>query len=53
MYFKDISKMISDETLMNYPDWKIISTVHIDAYEKQVGASTIQNNNQLLYSRKY
>ena len=36
--------MVSDDTLLGYPDWKIISTVHTDASDKQLGAVIIQNN---------
>ena len=37
--------MVSDETLLIYPDWKLPFVVHNDAYYKQLGA-VISNNNK-------
>ena len=35
--FRDIKNMVSTETLLNYPEWKITFTVHKYAYYKQLG----------------
>ena len=32
--FKDLNKMISSETLMNYTECEIVFTGHTDAYDK-------------------
>ena len=32
--FKDINNIVSDETLLNYPDRGIMFTVHTDAFDK-------------------
>ena len=36
--------MVSDETLLSYPDWKLPFTVHTDAYNKQLGAVISHKN---------
>ena len=36
--------MVSTETLLSYPDWKIPFTVHTDASDKKLGDVIIQNN---------
>ena len=36
--------MVSTETLLSYPYWKIPFTVHTDASDKKLGAVIIQNN---------
>ena len=36
--------MVSAETLLGYPYWRIPLTVHTYAYDKQLGAVIIQNN---------
>ena len=36
--------MVSAETLLSYPDWKIPFTVHTDVSDKQLYAITSQNN---------
>ena len=41
---KELRRMVSDETLLNYPDWKIPFTVHTDVYDKQLGAVISQSN---------
>ena len=38
IYFKKIKRMVSAETLLNYPDWKIPFTVHTYASDKQLGS---------------
>ena len=37
--------MVSAETLLSYPYWKLSFTVHTDAYDKRLG-SVISNNNK-------
>ena len=51
--FKEIKCMVSAETLLSYPNWKLPFTVHTDAYDKQLGAVISQNNRPitLLYSK--
>ena len=46
-YFKEINRMISAETLLNDPDWKIPFIVHTYASDKKLGAVISQNNNLL------
>ena len=41
--------MVSAETLLIYPDWKLPFTVHTDAYDKQLGVVTIQNNKPIAF----
>ena len=36
--------MVSSETLLIYPDWKIPFTVHTDVSDKQLDAFISQNN---------
>ena len=40
--FREIKQMVSDETLLNHTDWKIIFTVHTDASDRLLG-SVISN----------
>ena len=45
--------MVSAETLLSYPDWKLPLTVHTDDYDKQLGAVISQNNRPIAFlSRK-
>ena len=45
--------MVSADTLLMYPDWKILLTVHTDASDKQLGAFISQNNRPIdLLSRR-
>ena len=51
--FKELKCMVSAETLLNCPDWKIPFTVYNDASYKQLGAVIIQNNKPIaLFSRR-
>ena len=43
-YFKELKRMVSAETLLSYPYWKLQFTVHTDAYDRQLGDVIIQNN---------
>ena len=47
--FKEIKRMVSDETLLSYPYWKIPFTVHTDACDKHLGAVIIQNNKRISF----
>ena len=40
----EIKRMVFSDTLLNYPDWKIIFTVHIYASDKQLSAVISQND---------
>ena len=42
--FKELNRMVSSETLLSYPDWKLAFTVHTDASDKQLDAFISQNN---------
>ena len=51
--FKELKRMVSAETLLSYPDWKLLFTVHTDASDKQLGAVISQNNKPIaVFSRK-
>ena len=44
--------MVSSETLLSDPDWKLLFTVHNYAYDKQLGAAIIKKNKPIaLFSR--
>ena len=43
--------MVSVETLLSYPDWKLPFTVHTDTYDKQLGSVIIQNNKPFISSQ--
>ena len=52
-FFKEIKSMVSAETLLSYPDWKLPFIVHTDASDKQLGSIIIQNNKPIAFiSRK-
>ena len=42
--FKELKSMVSEKTLLSYPDWKLTFTVHTDASDKQLGAVISHNN---------
>ena len=45
--------MVSSETLLSYPYWKLLFTVHTDDYDKQLGPVIVQNNKSIaFFSRK-
>ena len=51
--FKEIKRMVSTETLLSYPEWKLPIMVHTDASDKQLGAVISQNNKLIaFFSRK-
>ena len=41
--FHDMKHTIYVENILNYPDWKILFTLHIYAFDKQLGAIISQN----------
>ena len=45
----ELKFMVSAETLLSYPYWKIPFTVHTDASEKQLCAVISQNNKLFPY----
>ena len=47
--FKELNHMVSAETLLSYPDWKIPFTVHTDASGKNLGAVISQNNKPVTF----
>ena len=50
--FKELKSMVSAETLLSYPFWKLPFTFHIDASDKQLGAFISHNNKPIeLFSR--
>ena len=52
-FFKELKRMVSAETLIIYPYWKLRFIVHTDASDKQLGAVISKNNKpiDLLYIR--
>ncbi len=46
--FLDLKKMVSEETILNYPDWTVVPflDVHTEASDKQLGAVVISQNNK-------
>ena len=50
--FRKLKCMVSSETLLSYPDWKIPFTVHTDASDKHLGAVISHKNKHIaLFSR--
>ena len=47
--FKYLKCMVSSETLLNYPDYKVPLPVHTDTSDKHLGSVIIQNNNTLAF----
>ena len=47
--FLDLKKMVSEETILNYPDWTQPFDVHTDASDKQLGAVVSQNNKPIAF----
>ena len=43
--------MVSDKTLLNYPDWNINFTEHTDASDKQFVAIISHNNKPIAFDR--
>ena len=41
--------MVSSNTLLSYPDWKIPFTIHTNIYDKQLDAVTGQNNKTITF----
>ena len=41
--------MVSAETLLSYPGWKLTFTVHTDASDKQLGAVISQNDKHIAF----
>ena len=41
--------MVSAETLLSYPYWKLKFTVHTDASDKQLGAVISHNKKNILH----
>jgi len=41
--------MVSKETLLTYPDWSILFTVHTDASNYQLGALISQNDKPIAF----
>ena len=46
--FQEIKRMVSEETILNYPYWKITFTVHIDASDKWL-CDVINQNDKPIY----
>jgi RNase H-like domain found in reverse transcriptase len=50
--FEDITKIVAQEVLLNYPNFSIPFNIYTDASEKQLGAVIMQNNRPIaFYSR--
>ena len=47
--FGELKCMVSSETLLSYPDWKLTLTFHTDASDKQLGAVISQNNKPISF----
>ena len=47
--FKELQRMVSSETLLIYPDWKIPVTVYNDAYDKQLGTVISHTNKPIVF----
>ena len=49
IYFKNLKCMVSVETLLSYPGWKLPFTVHTGDSDKQLGAVNSQNNKPISF----
>ena len=47
--FKELKRRVSAETLLSYPDWKLLFIVHTDAYDKKLGAVISQNKKPIAF----
>ena len=47
MALHELNHMVSADTLMSYPDWKITLTVHTYASDKHHGAIISQNDKHI------
>ena len=47
--FKGINRMVSSETLLSYPDWKLPFTIQTDISDKQLGSVISQNNKPIYF----
>ena len=47
--FKELERMISSETLLSYPDWKLPFTIQTDISDKQLGSVISQNNKPIYF----
>ena len=47
--FKEIKRVVTTETLLNYTDRRLPSTVHTDASNKQLGAVISQNKKPIAF----
>ena len=47
--FKDLNQMVSAETLLSYPVWKLPFKVYTDASDKLLGAVISQNNKPIAF----
>ena len=51
--FKELKCVVSSDTLLSYPYWKIPLTVHTDVSDKQLGFVICQNNKHInFFSRR-
>ena len=49
MEFCDLKLMSSSETILSYPDWKTIFTLHTDESDKQFSDDVSQNNKPISF----
>ena len=47
--FKGLKCVVSAETLLSYPDWKLPLIFHTDASDKQLGAVIVHNNKPIAF----
>ena len=47
--FVYLKGVVSEETLLNYPDWRISFKIHTDASDKQLSAIISQNNKLIAF----